>query len=70
MIRYAISNIALTAIINAAERAVEQIDHCDCKNGVTTPMGDVDEGDVWAVRTIDQLREAVRIVKKEIEECS
>ncbi len=54
---------AAPELLEACERALEQLQHCDCSNGVTTPMGDIDEGDVWAVQTQDQLREAIRKAK-------
>ncbi len=47
------------ALLAAAKHALEQINACDCSNGVTSPMGDIDQGDVYAVRTMDLLREAI-----------
>jgi hypothetical protein len=50
-------------LLAACERALEQIRHCDCTNGVTSPMGDIDEGNVWAGETMDQLINAINKAK-------
>jgi hypothetical protein len=52
-------------LLAACELALEQLHHCDCSNGVTSPMGDIDEGNVWAGQTADTLLAAIRKAKGE-----
>jgi len=47
-------------LLAAAEQALEQLGHCDCSNGVTSPMGDRDEGEVFALRVKHALEDAIR----------
>lgn len=46
-------------LLALCEEALEQLQHCDCSNGVTTPMGDRDEGRVLAACLEDRLRAAI-----------
>jgi len=47
-------------LLAAAKDALETMCRGDFTNGVTSPMGDMDEGDVMAGRDMDRLREAIR----------
>jgi hypothetical protein len=51
-------------LLPACEKALKQLYHCDCANGVTSDFGDIDEGRVWAGQTRDQLREAIARAKQ------
>jgi len=47
-------------LLAAAKNALETMYRGDFTNGVTSPMGDIDEGDVMAGHDMDRLREAIR----------